>query len=76
MKNEATNGNNGNNASNGNKWEQMNQMFNATNTESNEVSSAVISNNKRKVSRPGLGDDLVPGKKARKFYNKLYGNNL
>ena len=56
---------------------QMNQMFNATqeHSESNEVSSAVISNNKRKV-RPGLGDDVVPGKKARKFYNKLYGNNL
>ena len=56
---------------------QMNQMFEATqeHTESNEISCAVISNNKRKV-RPGLGDDLVPGKKARKFHNKLYGNNL
>ena len=35
----------------------------------------VISNNKRKT-RPGLSDDLVPGKKAKKFYNKIYGNNL
>lgn len=55
----------------------MKQMFNTTegHTDSTEISSAVISNNKRNV-RPGLGDDLVPGKKARKFYNKLYGNNL
>ena len=56
---------------------QMNQMFNITQgeTDADDTSRAVISNNKRNV-RPGLGDDLVPGKKARKFYNKLYGNNL
>ena len=56
---------------------QMNQMFEARQAEieASEASSAVISNNKRNM-RPGLGDDIVPGKKARKFHNKLYGNNL
>lgn len=56
---------------------QMNQMFEARQAEieASEASSAVISNNKRNM-RPGLGDDIVPGKKARKFYNKVYGNNL
>ena len=57
--------------------QQMNQMFEARQAEieASEASSAVISNNKRNM-RPGLGDDIVPGKKARKFHNKLYGNNL
>jgi len=56
---------------------QLNEMFEARQAEieASETTSAVISNNKRKT-RPGLGDDIVPGKKAKKFYNKLYGNNL
>merc|ERR1712154_326166 len=56
---------------------KMNEMFEAKQAEmeASETTSAVISNNKRNI-RPGLGDDLVPGKKARKFYNKIYGNNL
>ena len=56
---------------------QMHEMFDAKDgaVESSEASCAVISNNKRKT-RPGLGDDIVPGKKARKFHNKIYGDNL
>ena len=56
---------------------QMNEMFEAKQAEieASETTNAVISNNKRQT-RPGLGDDVVPGKKARKFYNKMYGNNL
>lgn len=56
---------------------QMHQMFDAKDgdAESTETSCVVISNNKRKT-RPGLGDDIVPGKKARKFHNKIYANNL
>ena len=58
--------------------QQMNQMFEPSHeeAESSETSCVVISNNKRKTTRPGLGDDVVPGKKARKFHNKVYGNNL
>ena len=57
---------------------QMQQMFETKDidTDSSELSSAVISNNKRKTNRPGLGDDITPGKKARKFHNKIYANNL
>ena len=58
--------------------QQMNQMFEPSHEEAEtvETSCVVISNNKRKTTRPGLGDDVVPGKKARKFHNKVYGNNL
>lgn len=52
---------------------QMHQMFDS---QSGDASSAVISNNKRKTNRPGLSDDIIPSKKARKFHDKIYGNNL
>ena len=49
---------------------QHQQPTPSTATTKEPDSSAVISNNKRK--RPGLGDSLTPGKKAMKFYNKVY----
>ena len=59
--------------------EQMKEMFEpnedaAGGDDSDRQHAVVISNNKRKV-RPGLGDDVVPGKKAMKYYNKLYSKN-
>lgn len=34
----------------------------------------VIENNKRPKKRPGLSNSIVPGKKAMKFHDKVYGN--